>query len=225
MMVLCFALAAIAPALLESLRHWRWESRWADRGIKTRNVRALLIARVATSWLLAGAWSTWWASPSFAVALSAFLWLGFTVFETDLLSQKIPREACWYSMGIGVIAGLTTLSWAGVASFAVALIALSIGLTIVVFASRGRFGDGDVRLILSFTPFAFWVGSTTVMLAVIFGCGIQIVVRLVLWLARRHRKFLAFGPSLVAGVVAALLYAPPSSAVSPCLEWFGLIPC
>jgi len=218
-------LCAIGITLtIELVRIRIWEKRWRERELPFSSSAYLRSARLLTSIVLGVSLTIWWGDPLAVLYLGPMVWLGLTALETDLLGKRIPREPCWVILGLGVLVGFTTRSPAGAASALAAFLLVVIILLGLALLTRGGLGSGDVRLYLAFTPMAWWIGFTPLLVGLLIASILQLVVRLVMLIARRGSKYLPFGPALFIGAyLSAIIWRPEVS--NPCDEWLGLIPC
>lgn len=223
--VLSLILALGVPLLLEGLVHFRWRVAWAQREIFGWTSPVAVPLRLATASAGAMAIAFYWGQPLAAGSVAAALWIGLLASETDLVCRKIPREPCWAALAAGTASGFAAFSVAALASFAGAFVLLGFILLFLAVVGRGRsLGSGDVRLVLAMTPVALWIGAMPMLWALLFASLLQILVRVVLAIARRGGKFMPFGPSLFLGVVITLVLSHPMVS-NPCAEWLQMLPC
>lgn len=163
------------------------------------------------------------ASAVPAGVLSAFLVFGAATLGLaliDLDHQLIPNRVLFPSLGVGFgllavgaiieadIAGLLRGVGGGVGYF---MVLLGVGLL-----ARGGFGMGDVKLALLLGLFAGFVGWGELVVGGLLGIllgGVASILLLVFTKRGRHSKF-AYGPYLVAGAWAAVLWG------EPILDWY-----
>lgn len=216
--------ATISVVLMDLLRVKIWEERWNERGLYFSSSARWRIARPLASVALGASLAFWWGEPIAALYLGSMAWLGLTALETDLLGKRIPREPCWTVLGLGILVGFTTFSPAGAASALVAFLLVAFILLGLALLTRGGLGSGDVRLYLAFTPMAWWIGFTPLLVGLFIASILQIVVRLAALITRQDSKYLPFGPALFLGAyISAIIWRPEVS--TSCDEWLGLIPC
>ena len=122
----------------------------------------------------------------------------------DLSSRRIPNYLTFGSAALALVYALATTGWSGV-GIGLGGWALGVALFIPFFLLRGM-GAGDVKL-------AALIGATfglerflaPLMVGVILGGAVALV--LVIARGRGARSKFAYGPSLAAGAILALIFS------------------
>lgn len=200
------ALAIIVSLSLETIYLKRWKLEWEKRNIFVFSQKSGTYLRVLGS-LITGFAMVFLSQYAFiAVAFSALTWLSLLTIETDLRSNKIPKEPCWVVFGIGTAAGVLSYSLYGLISAVISFLILGGIFLLLALLTKGGLGSGDLRLVLAFTPLAWWLGVLPLLYGLFFASILQLFIRLILLTVGRHKNRLPFGPALVIGLnsIAAL---------------------
>jgi len=160
-------------------------------------VEAATGAAFALAYLLLG------QTPEFVVA-AAFLAMLIAITAIDLAHQIIPDVITLPGIVAGVVANLVT----GRVAWLESLIGIAVGggiFLVIILASRGGMGGGDMKLGAMFGAFLGWkLGLLAVLLGVLAG---GVVALCLLLLGKKGRKeAIPFGPFLALGGAIAFLW-------------------
>lgn len=220
--VLGYGLPILAVLGLEVVTRFFWISKWEQREIKGVNFSLLqTLLRVGLPALLGLTGFLFWDSIFLSVSIAVSLWLVIIALYTDIVSMKIPKEACWFVFIINFIMLLFNASLPVLASAGVSFGLVGFVLLITAVISKGGLGSGDLRLMLALSLIGGWFGYTPIMFGLIIGSVVQIPVRIVLKKYNPERETFPFAPSLIAGFILSLLFLGNINA--PYVEWSGII--
>lgn len=200
-------LAIVTVLLLEILYLRYWKKAWASRDILLFSQKSGTYARVIGGSIAGLTVATTSTYPMMSVPFAATTWLSMTVIETDLRSRKIPKEPCWFVFAIGTIAGLFSYSLYGLISALAAFVVLGGLLLLLALLTKGGLGSGDLRLVVAFTPLAWWVGVLPMLYGLFFASLLQGIIHLTLMVLGKNKTHLPFGPALVLGLTVVSVLA------------------
>lgn len=151
-------------------------------------------------------------------AIPAYVWLVAVLAvltAVDLRTRRLPREITYVGIAVGtpllIVAALVIDEperlWMMLAGAAIATVVL--GLAHV--ASRGDFGEGDVRLAPLLGLYLGWLNPALVAVALFVAFVAGAAVGAALLAGRRIQRdaSLPFGPFLALGTVVAILVGQP----------------
>lgn len=220
--VLGFILPFLIVLALEIVTRFSWAYKWQERkieGISFSFFQTTL--RVVFPTLLGILCFLFIGNPFLAVSSAVSSWLIIVVLYTDIISMKIPREACWVVFFINVGMLLFNYSIVLFASAIVSFVLVAFVLIVTAIISKGGLGSGDLRLMLALSLLGGWFGYTFIMFGLIIGSVMQIPVRLVLKKQKPSKKTFPFAPSLIAGFLLSLIFIGNINA--PYNEWSGIL--
>lgn len=225
-------IAAFLVALEVTLTR-RWVARWEARDITpVREFSTWRLLRFTGTLSIGVLTALVYFSPMAGAVTALIAWLFIVSIATDLRTMKIPREAAWTVLLLGAsLAGLDSLvtsSYAGLASFGVALAVVGSVMLATALLTRGALGSGDVRIMLAATPLAAWNGYESILMGIAFGGILQLALRPLLTKLKTSkaisvngmsRTAYPFVPALALGlIVAVLMFGGPGTAVA---EWLN----
>lgn len=224
--VLSFTLSLVTVVSLEVVasKFWRhqWESRSVTGPLDGERIRLARLVLPVILGTLAGWAYDGHGSVTLAVVVAASGWLAAVAVTTDLSSRRIPKEACWAVLGIGAVGVAFEHDPSGIAAAVLAFFLVAVITVTVAMASRGGLGSGDVRMLLSFTPLAAWVGFSPFLWGILFACVLQIPIRLILSRVSRHEgPGVPFAPALILGLTLAVAILGHPGA--PAAEFAGIL--
>lgn len=228
--VVAVAVTLATISVLEACTRYWWAPQWKTRGYPSNiaSTKAVLIrssiaaAAAAAGVIVPEAFGWPHSNVLAAVTYGAAGWLAALAWSTDMAVRKIPSEACYAVFLIGTIGGLTSYSAAAAASAIVAFTVFAVLLLSVALLTRGSLGSGDIRMLLAFTPLAWFTGYTPFLIGLMLAC----VTQLALWFTvyRAYpQKGRPFAPALILGLATAIALFSDSSTY--CNEWAGLLSC
>jgi leader peptidase (prepilin peptidase) / N-methyltransferase len=147
-------------------------------------------------------------------ALPAYLWLGMvgvTLGVIDVDCHRLPDRLTLPSYPIALaLLGAASLAHHDLATFGRALLAAAVVFAVfflMAFISPRSLGLGDVKLVGLLGLYLGWLGWGVLLLGLVAGFAVGAVVAIVLLIGRRvgWRSDVAFGPSLLAGALLAVV--------------------
>jgi leader peptidase (prepilin peptidase)/N-methyltransferase len=155
----------------------------------------------------------WWSAPAL-VALLGWAVLSVPLAAIDVAVHRLPDRftlpAAGWVLAWLAVAALTTGEPGDWVRAAIAGLACGAGFAIItfVFGARG-FGLGDAKLALSAVALLGWLGWTAVVAGLLLAFLSSGLVATVLLATRRvgRQDALPFGPFLIGGTLAALVWA------------------
>lgn len=212
---------------LETLRARVFTKRWQNRGIETRDssrVRNIFYILIV---LFYGTIFYNYYDDYFAgLAFLGMAWLFSIVITSDLKSRKIPSGACWLifyiNLSLIIIQTIIEGNTASLGSALVCLISVSLTSGLLAIFSKGKFGSGDMRLLIAISLLSFWSGYVSVLVGIIFGSIIQVPMRALLR-NKYSDEGIPFAPALIIGTLIGILLL--GSPGSPCNEFGPIFSC
>lgn len=172
-----------------------------------------------------------WGSAA-GTAAAALAWLSVLGVATDLSTRKIPWDAAYPPLAVGLACFATSYTLEGALSLGAAVLGV-VGVPLLARAlTRKGLGMSDVRLLAAAaTTTAWWLGQNWLLYAVILACLGQLVVRFALapllgWGTHvpvpgndtRSRLELPFAPALVLALWTLIAYGT-YTGYGACAMW------
>lgn len=215
-------------SLLEFITILYFSPRWSLRAIElfdTKN-KAKILTRIALYSMVGSLFGFWYKDILAGISFTAITWLAIIAVFTDFKYCRIPIGACWTSLGITFLMVIFALfldnNKTALISAIVALISVLLSGGLLALLTKGKFGSGDVRLMLALSVLAAWSGYVALLIGLILASIIQLPLRIAL---RKYGKsteegLLPFAPALIIGtLVSILIFGHPGAPINE----FGII--
>ena len=191
-----------------------------------RKVYSLLT--IATSSINGLIFGLWYKNILIGLSFTIFIWLAYTALVTDLNYRKIPSGACWIVLTLNsLIIGFFSIhnkTYIPVLAASISVLSVIFTAVVLVFATKGEFGSGDVRLMLVIASMAAWVGYVPILLGVALSSVLQLPLRIIL---KKFGKYdgpgLPFAPALIIGTLISIILIGHPGTV--CNEFGAALSC
>lgn len=214
-------------SLLEYIGYLYFFDRWKSRDMKMPQLDNKLysIPAILLSFSSGILFYIWYRQTIVGLSFTIFFWLVYIVFITDLKYKKIPSGACWLVFLLNSVFilyySLTHKTYILIISVGITILSVLIAAGIIALTSKGKFGLGDVRLMLVLASLASWVGYMPILSGIALASIIQFPLRFFL---RKFREYdgveLPFGPALIIGtLISIIIFSHPGITCSE----FGVI--
>lgn len=205
---------------------------WAARDIRPLGGwKTVTAVQVVFGLTAAAALAPQWGTAA-GTAAAALGWLSVLGVATDLATRKIPWDASYPPLAVGLICFATSYTIEGALALGAAMLGV-VGVPLLARAlTRKGLGMSDVRLLAAATTTtSWWLGQTWLLYALIAASVGQLTVRLIAprlgWGTQvpvpgaddtRTRLELPFAPALVLAVWAFLAYGT-YTGYGACAMW------